>query len=381
VGEVKRGLPGLRQSGRSWHQEQERRLLERGFKVCAAASCIYVKEVGKGEYLIVGVFVDDWIVLNLTSDPDAVKKLVASLGPHFEIKMAASFERFLGAQFESRPDGIFMHLAQYVRGVLERFGMTDCRPASSPGASKDEHRGEEPDETLLNRADTQLYQQITGATMYASTTARLDLAHAVNMLARRMSVPRVCDMMAARRVLRYLSGTVSLGLLFRYARDPIHPSLSAYADADWAADEVGRRSTSGYVVLYNGTPIAWHSGLQSIVALSTCESEYIALAECAREISYLRTVVAFLRREDPNPTEVFEDNQGTIQLVENPVHHKRSKHIEVRWHYIRLAQQTGIVKVSKVHTDLNCADIFTKPTPVAVFQRHVSVLMFAGINE
>mmetsp|Transcript_27211 Transcript_27211/g.68699 ORF Transcript_27211/g.68699 Transcript_27211/m.68699 type:complete len:292 (-) Transcript_27211:415-1290(-) len=289
--------------------------------------------------------------------------------------MAASFERFLGAQFESRPDGIFMHLAQYVRGVLERFGMTDCRPASSSGASKDKHRGEEPDETLL-RADTQLYQQITGATMYASTTARLDLAHAVNMLARRMSVPRVCDMMAARRVLRYLSGTVSLGLLFRYARDPIHPSLSAYADADWAADEVGRRSTSGYVVLYNGTPIAWHSGLQSIVALSTCESEYIALAECAREISYLRTVVAFLRREDPNPTEVFEDNQGTIQLVENPVHHKRSKHIEVRWHYIRLAQQTGIVKVTKVHTDDNRADIFTKSTPAMVFRRHVSALMF-----
>jgi len=375
VGKVKRGLPGLRQSGRYWHIEQEKRLLERGFKPCTAASCIYVKEISPTEYLVIGVFVDDWLVLNLTSDPNAVTDLIASLSGHFVVKMAAVFERFLGAQFESRPDGIYMHLTQYVRGLLERFGMSDSRPAATPEAGKDES-SEALDETLLNRADTQLYQQITGALLFASTTVRLDLAHAVNMLARRMSVPRVCDMKAARRVLRYLRGTIALGLLFRYAPDPLRPNLSAFADADWAGDEVGRRSTSGYVVLYNGAPIAWHSGLQSIVALSTCESEYIALAECAREISYLRTVLAFLRREESNPTTIFEDNQGTIHLVENPVHHKRSKHIEVRFHYIRLAQQTGIVKVTKVHTDDNRADIFTKSTPAMVFRRHVSALMF-----
>jgi hypothetical protein len=128
-------------------------------------------------------------------------------------------------------------------------------------------------------------------------------------------------------------------------------------------------------VLFNGTPISWYSCLQSVIALSSTEAEYIAAAEATREVVYLRSFVDFIQNPEPGPTTIFEDNQGTIHLVNNPVHHRRSKHIDLRWHYIRDKQELGIIKMEKVHTDLNHADIFTKPASLAVFRRHVGAIM------
>jgi hypothetical protein len=114
--------------------------------------------------------------------------------------------------------------------------------------------------------------------MFCMTTCRPDLAHAGNSLSRRMSAPRVCDLSNARRTLKYLNGTRRLGLLFNYEVTDEHKGLVAYADADWANDRLERRSTSGSVILHNGTPISWYSGLQSVVAMSSCEAEYVALS-------------------------------------------------------------------------------------------------------
>eukprot|EP00963_Diacronema_lutheri_P010369 scaffold1036_cov253-Pavlova_lutheri.AAC.1 len=208
-------------------------------------------------------------------------------------------------------------------------------------------------------------------------TCRPDLAHAVNMLARRMSRPRAVDLRAARRVLQYLRGTEQLGLLFKYDEDAECATLRAFADADWANDPVQRKSTTGYIVFFNGAPISWHSGLQSTISLSSCEAEYVALSECCREVDYLRSIIDFLHQPSESPTEIFEDNQGTIDLVNNPVHHRRTKHVEVKYHYVRDAQEKGRIVVSKVHTSLNHADIMTKATDNATFARHVTSFMVA----
>ena len=376
VAENIKAHPGLRQAGRCWFENHRDRLIERGFSPCPSAPCIFVKRLQDGEWLGLGNFVDDLISLNATSNPLAIQELFDDLRVHYEVKFQSTLEKFLGAEFETLPQGIFMHLNQYVTGILERFGMADCRPAATPESSSKEDSTPEPDETLLNRADTQSFQEVTGALMFCSTTCRPDLAHAVNKLTRRMSVPRVCDLHAARRVLRYLQGTKRLGLLFKFARDAEFPHLVAYADADWANDPDGRRSMSGNIILFNNAPISWYSGLQTVVALSSTESEYISLATAATEITYLRELTSFLQRPAQAPTTLFEDNQGAIHLVENPVHHKRTKHIDVRFHYIRLAQEQGIVKVVKIHTDLNKADIFTKATTATTFQRHVNAIMF-----
>ena len=183
------------------------------------------------------------------------------------------------------------------------------------------------------------------------------------------------------RVMRYLAGTRHLGILFKVDRDQERPLLETYADADWAADPVSRFSTTGYIVYCNGTPISWHAGLQRIVAQSSTEAEYVALAEASNEVVYLRQLMSTLQMEQTVATPIYEDNSSTIKLVENPVAHKRSKHFDVRHHVLRTRQEEGVIKVIKVSTDDNCADIFTKAVPVSTFHKHVSAIMSSRACE
>ncbi len=370
---------GLRQSGRAWWMALRKQLLAHGFVPCAAAPCVYVKDLGDDGFIVIGHFVDDLMVLNATSDQDAIDKLFKELEGAFKTRRLGQLSKFLGAEFERIERGVHLHLNQFVTEMLGKFGFGNAKPVPTPEV---EARDENMDKGLLQRADISLYQQITGSIMFCATTCRPDLAHCVNMLARRMAAPRVCDMLAAKRALHYLSGTRRAGLLFKYEEDPNHPGLAAYSDSDWAGDRHERRSTQGYVVFFNGTPISWRSGLQSVIALSSCEAEYVALSEACRELAYLREVAKFLHHPQDDPTPLFGDNQGSLDLVDNPVHHSRSKHIDVKFHYVRTAQENGLVKVLKVHTDDNRADIFTKTTTTSTFRRHVEAMMYAtGITS
>lgn len=363
---------GLKQSGRVWNKFQHDCLLKKGFVQCEIAPCVYCKEVENG-YILAGIFVDDILFINMSGDADGLKKVVSSLSEFYEVKFEEHLEKFLGAEFEEIDDGIYMHLGQYVRDLMIRFEVgdkTESTPESTVPIDEDAA-----DAALLLRTDKKRYQAITGSLMFAMTTCRPDIAHAVNMLARKMSAPRACDMQSAKRVLRYMNGTQRLGLLFRF-ESGIEANLCAYADADWASDKIERRSTTGYVVLLNGTPVSWSSGLQGVVALSTCEAEYVALSECCRELAYLRGVMAFLREPIDDAITVYEDNQGTIDLANNPCHHKRSKHMDVKFHYVRRAILEKTVVVKKVHTDLNRADVMTKAANYPMFSRHVNALMF-----
>ena len=370
VGRAKKAVPGLKQASRRWYEHLRGHLVAMGFTPCSAAPCIYVKETASG-FLVIGVFVDDMLMVNLSDDKDAFSTIREALLEHYVISFDGSLSKFLGAEFEETKEGLFMHSNQRIGELLSRFEIT--------GGTKDtpESQTEPTPETemLLGKGELRLYQEMTGALMYLTCTTRPDIAHATNMLARRMSRPRVHDLQAARRVLRYLAGTPNRGILFRFEDDPFYPGLVAYADSDWANDPVKRKSTSGYIVMFNGAPISWHSGLQSIIALSTCEAEYVSLSDAVRELSYLREIAHFLRQDVSQPTTVFEDNQGTIDLVNNPVHHRRTKHIDVKYHYIRAKQDAGEVVVQKIPTERNLADIFTKSTTRDTFRRLVSDIM------
>jgi len=370
VGRAKKAVPGLKQASRRWYEHLRGSLAEQGFTPCSAAPCIYVKKVESG-LLIVGVFVDDMLMVNLTSDAAAFEKLKSALLERYVIAFDGSLSKFLGAEFEELEEGLFMHSSQRIGELLSRFEITG--PTSATPESQAEPHPE--DEVLLDKGGIRLFQEMTGALMYLMCTTRPDIAHATNMLARRMSCPRVCDLKAARRVLRYVAGTPKRGILFKFADDEKYPGLVAYADSDWANDPVKRKSTSGYIVLFNGAPVSWHSGLQSIVALSTCEAEYVSLSDAVRELSYLREIARFLHQDLSQPTTIFEDNQGTIDLVNNPVHHSRTKHIDVKYHYIRAMQEAGEIVVEKIPTEHNLADVFTKATTRETFKRLISDIM------
>jgi histone deacetylase 1/2 len=146
-------------------------------------------------------------------------------------------DKFLGAEFTITDDGIYMHLTTYINSVVERFDEQDTFSAPTPAIPAPVHPSAA-DEALLLQADKQTFQSITGAAMFCMTTCRPDIAHAVNLLSRRMSQPRVCDLRAARRVICYLRDTASLGLLFASAKHPTLTGLHAFADSDWAADRI-----------------------------------------------------------------------------------------------------------------------------------------------
>jgi hypothetical protein len=362
---------GLRQSGRAWHQHQHKVMIQKGFTTCPNAPCLY-RKVTDNDFIIVGVFVDDLFLLHAGDDRDALNHLMQDLSQSYSLKFDDNLGKFLCAEFEHQADGIRMHLNSYINKALDRFGFADCAPIQTPEAIEDSKASH--DQDLLLRADKQTFQAITGVIMWAMTTCRPDLAHAANMLARCMSEPRACDLQASHRVLRYLRGTAHTGIFFPFDSHPTHPHLSAYADSDWAQDLLHRHSTMGFVKLYNAAPISWCCSSQPIVALSSCEAEYIAFCECVREITYLRSISTFLDDPSPSPTVVHEDNQGTIDLVHNQIHHNSIKHIDVRYHYIRETLRHDQVRVIKVPTGLNRADLFTKPVTAELFHRHVSVL-------
>lgn len=355
-----RAMPGMRQAGRVWHHKLKDVLNSLGFEATASAPCIFIKEV-KGGIIIIGHFVDDLIMVNLGSDTGALKAVQEALLTHFMVNFSDTLDKFLGAQFDTLEEGIHMHLHQYIGNMVTRYGRAGDKLAPTPERVLPSAEEDQLDVSLLQRADVATYQSLVGALNFCVTTCRPDIGHAVNMLARRLNCPRVRDLDDAHRVLRYLQGTRHHGILFRFATDSTHPGLLAYSDSDYANDVLRRLSTTGYLVFYNGSPVSWYSGLQKIVAQSSTEAEYIALSDCSKEVVYLRQLLQGLR--DPTATAttmIYVDNKGAIDLVNNPVHHKRTKHIDVRYHFIRSQQEAGTVSVHKVHTDLNKADPFTK---------------------
>jgi hypothetical protein len=163
---------------------------------------------------------------------------------------------------------------------------------------------------------------------------------------------------AVKRTIRYLKGTADYGLELGNTDE----GLEAYVDADWAS-QPHRHSMSGYVIMLNGGPVAWSSRKQSIIALSTAESEYIALTAVAREVLYLQLLLAELYDSPPTPTPVYCDNQAAIALASNDKFHAQTKHIDICYHFVRAHVKNGTFELRYCPTDDNVADAFTKPLP------------------
>jgi len=181
-----------------------------------------------------------------------------------------------------------------------------------------------------------------------------------------MANPTELHMLAAKRVLRYLKGTMELGVF--YKRMNIN-ELVAYTDSDYAGDIDDRRSTSGYVFLLSGGAVSWASKKQSVVTLSTTEAEYVAASSCACQCVWMRRVLENIGLSQNKCTVIMCDNSSTIKLSKNPVMHGRSKHIDVRFHFLRDLTKEEVVKLVHCNTSNQVADIMTKPLKLDVFQK------------
>ena len=282
---LRKALYGLKQAARAWHNKQRESMLKVGFKPSPHDLCLFV--LGNGDsrvYML--IHVDDALIAGHKKFVEIAKKKVADC---FEIKDMGSAKYFLGLEIIRNPDqSISLSQRKYAREVLVRFGMEDSKPQSTPlevGVSLSKKEG-----TPLE--DTSEYSEVLGSLMYLACNTRPDLCHSVSMLARFMSQPTDLHWQALKRILRYLKGSVDRCITYATTSKQGVPSVVTFSDADFAADKDKRRSTTGTVVTINGRAILWMSKLQSIVATSAAEAEFIAAVAATKESLSVRKMLS-----------------------------------------------------------------------------------------
>jgi hypothetical protein len=243
---------------------------------------------------------------------------------------------------------------KYIKEILERFGKSDVRPISTPVLAN---------EHLIKlsspEVDVKSYQRALGTIMYPMLGTRPDLAYAVGALGRHAANPGEDHQRALDRVFRYLQATKDWRLTYQRGTPGGH-TLTGFVDADWANDLSDRSSTSGYVYKLTGRAISWSSKKQSSIALSSTEAEYIASAHAAKEVVWLRRLLAELGLSIDDPTVLHMDSQSAIAIAKNPQFHDRTKHIEVRHHFLRRKVEDEEIELNYVSTNEQVADALTK---------------------
>lgn len=356
---LQRSLYGLKQAPRCWNSCFEEILLEKGFVQCAADSCLFTKKVGDKKILIT-LYVDDGLVA--TTDKDLAEQFLEDLRSSLKItSKPASY--YLGLEIARREDGsILIKQESYTKKILERFGMSQCNPVSTPiekgstGLTSEEERASE----------RFPYREAVGALAYLMTGTRPDIAYAVGIVSRKLENPTKADWLQVKRIFRYLKGTTSLGIEYK-------PSLTSskvigYSDADHGGCADTGRSTTGVVTYFCGGAISWLSKRQQSVSISTTEAEIVAASEGARELVWLQRIFRQLTDVEEVPI-LLVDNEAAIRLAHNPEFHKRTKHIRIRHFFVRETVQEGLVDVKKTSSMDQLADIFTKAVPKPCLQR------------
>ena len=218
------------------------------------------------------------------------------------------------------------------------------------------------------------FKEAIGALLFLAMVSRPDIAYAVGVLSRRAEKPTQADWNAVRRIFKYLKGSTKRGLYFRGGRKR-NMRLNAYSDSDFANDVQTRRSTTGYILKLNGNVICWGSRKQCTVALSTTEAEYIAASVTVQEIIWAKRLISELLRSDREIlTKLFVDNQSAIKLIKNPQFHRRTKHIDVRHHFIREKYKEKCFELNYIESKRQQADIFTKALPIVAFENLCKVI-------
>lgn len=357
VMKLKKGLPGLKQSGRNWQECFEKWLEQHGLTQSRHDPCVFYTTARD---MLIGVYVDDVVVCCKSSKE--YKSFIVKLEESFRVTTLDHMEWFLGLHFQHSPRHIAMDQQQYIQQVLERFGMADaaCKavplaPGTSVAVIKDSPPFDKPTD----------YRAAIGSLLYIARWTRPDISFATAFLGRFAHSPTVAAWKALQHVLSYLKSTPSLGLHFTSTVDP----LVAYADSDFANDAEDRKSITGYIFMCGANVLSWKSGKQELVATSTTEAEYVAMFSTCQEARFLGPLLHELHGRDPQPVVIYTDSNCAAALANNPVGHKRCKHIDVKFHSVRESVKLGRVSIDRVDTADNPADVFTKAVSRPILQK------------
>jgi len=314
------------------------------------------------------LYVDD-IVLTASST-HLLRKVILALQREFAMKDLGELHHFLGMQVQRTADGMVLSQRQYMLDILDRAGMAECKPCTTPVDTSPKTSAD----SGAPVADPSDYRSLAGALQYLTFT-RPDIAYAVQQVCLHMHDPREPHLAALKRILRYIRGTLHLGL---HLRPSTQDDLVVYSDADWAGCPDTRKSISGYALFLGDNLVSWSSKRQNTVSRSSAEAEYRAVANGVAEASWLRQLLHELHIPLRRATIVYCDNVSAVYMSSNPVQHQRTKHIEIDLHFVREKVAMGAVRVLHVPTTSQFADVFTKGLPSSVFTEFRSSLNVRG---
>ena len=405
VWKLVKGLYGLKQAPRIWFQKIRSVLLELGLQQSSAEPCIFFNR-----HILLYLYVDDLLLASSTRS--AYQSLKRALFAKFDMKDLGFPKKFLGFEVLQLPQGIGITGENYIKTVLEDFNLIDANPSIIPMTPGFDSRPSE--DHKADPSECRRYQTLMGSLLYLATNLRPDIAYATSLLSQHMSNPEPKHWKAAKKVLRYLKGTLTTGIeLLKYkgnrldvlsnarggrsSRDRIcsicngrhdQEALKCFTDSDYAANWA-RRSRTGYVCRHGPNLIAWRSRLQPVVPLSTCEAELYAMVDGSKEAEQLRKVLAELSMRKPfedhhkcSRWSLHSDNQAAIAAVkEVGSRAKVTKHIDVRHRWLNDKVSEDKLVVRYVPTDKNVADLLTKALPQVTFEKLVGKLGLMKVSS
>jgi hypothetical protein len=364
VCKLKKALYDLKQSPRAWFGRFARVMMAMGYRQSQGDHTLFIKHSPSGGVTALLVYVDDIIV---TGDDDKERQILSQcLAKEFEIKALGRLKYFLGIEVAHSRQGIFISQQKYITDLLKETGKTACKPASTP-IDPNLRLGQAEEDAAVDR---EMYQHLVGRLIYLSHT-RPDIAYAVSVISQFMHSPKEVHLQAAHRVLQYLKGTPGKGILFKRNGGLV---LEAYTDADYAGSIVDRRSTSRYCTFLGGNLVKWRSKKQNVVARSSAEAEFQAMAQGVCELLWMKIILEDMKIKWDGPMRLYCDNKSAISIAHNPVQHDRTKHIEIDRHFIKEKLESGLICTPYVPTHGQLADVLTKGLSSSVFQNILSKL-------
>ncbi|GJV20256.1 retrovirus-related pol polyprotein from transposon TNT 1-94 [Tanacetum coccineum] len=359
VYKLKKALYGLKQAPKAWYDRLKAFLIKHEYKMGMVDNTLFTKK-RSSNLIIVQIYVDD-IIFILTCQ-DMCDEFAKIMHDEFEMSMMGELNFFLGLQIKQIEDGIFFNQSKYIKEMLKKFGLEESKPMKTPMSSDTKLTKDEECESV----DSTKYRGMIGSLLYL-TASRPDIMFSVCLCARFQEAPKTSHLEAVKRIFRYIKGTTHLGLWY-----PKGTGIETvvYVDSDHAGDYVDRKSTSGICTFVGCCLTSWFSKKQTALAISTTKAEYVSAPDtknktptprkaCQQALWMKQALIDYDVRLDDVP--IMCDNKGAIDLSKNPVQHSRTKHIEIRHHFLRDNVQKGHISIEKVPSVDNIADILTKP--------------------
>ena len=381
-----KNLYGQKQAGKVWYDHLKKKLIELNFIQSKLDDCVFYYRT-----TIFLVYTDDTILIG--PNTKEIEKIIKMLSKNFKIEDQGNLNDYLGVHIERKEDGTLeMTQPTLILSILKDVGLWEnggknkatsrTTPAYSTTILTIDQEGEDFNDKDFN------YRQVIGKLLYLEKSTRPDIACAVHQCARHCIKTKVSHALAVKQICRYLLGTKDKGLILKPQEESFDCWVDASHASEWSSksaidDPNTARSRMGYTICYAGCPMLWASKMQTEIALSSTEAEYIALSQSLREVLPLMALMREVQERGVQANarpcrvhcKVFEDNEGAIEIAKVPKMRPRTKHLNIKYHHFREEVKKGTVSIYHVATGEQMADMLTKPLDETLFLKHRKKMM------